>query len=457
MWRESPREREMRAAFIAQTEDILRRRDSFRKSEKTWTVGLESELGLWREGWNEAEIWNARSDVIADHDDLCDIELGACQCELRTSPISLVSGTSRFLAEYAEKTDRLVSAMHARGLSVLRVGANPFVRLRDPMRSPEKEKYRAVPDFNNLHRRKGVRPSISFGGVRIPLDASAISAFQAFHVNLEAISLEDAVNMANRSLWLSPYLLACSGNSRFVRGDRTISDSGMNDLRYRVWQLGHDTRTDEDLRRRWSWRGGLPERYMESAEDYFRRIIRHPFILHDPEHALQIGIGLAWLDARIKFIDEAAIVELRSIPTQVSVEDDAALTFFYLGRLNFSMVHERQLLPMRFLRENRTEAMVRGMSGRYWCSPAIPGRTRWVNLPAQEMFALELARAMQGLQHIGIMSPGISQSLESWSTKVLHDGSPSDRLAKILRGSLRVEDDEMARALRRTGMILSPS
>ena len=59
-----------------------------------------------------------------------------------------------------------------------------------------------------------------------------ISLFQSFQVNLEAKSMKDACDKMNRSLAIAPYILAFSGNARFLN----CQDTQIQDARMISWE-----------------------------------------------------------------------------------------------------------------------------------------------------------------------------------------------------------------------------
>ncbi|MEK7608355.1 MAG: hypothetical protein AAB495_02155 [Patescibacteria group bacterium] len=440
---------DMKAAFEDRVEQILGDPERFVAKDGGIVVGLESEVGFFGSGMTEEEIHERRKGMIESLDTGLDIELGGCQGEFRTEPHDLSLGVNPLLEDLKNGDSKVRTAAQRAGLSVVRAGVNPIVPLVKAFRSPEKEKYRLVPDFNDAHRNTA-HPFVGIRGVRVPVDASCVSAFQAFHVNLRARSLTDAVERMNRSLMISPALVALGGNARFVKHGSVVADTGMNDIRMLAWQRSHDTRTKGEFARGWSWRGGLPESYIKDMRDYFERISRHAFILDDPDHALEIATGLAWLDARIKFIKSNVIVELRSLPTQPTVEEEIALFLFYLGRLFSGEMRQERLLPIGLVRANRNVAMHEGLSGSYWMWEGDGVRL----VSGTEMIERELVLAEWGVQSSAIPWNEAEPYFISLRERVL-DGSPSDRLSRALSGKSIVEPDEMMHALQNIGMLIS--
>jgi len=325
-----------------------------------------------------------------------------------------------------------------KSLYILRIGANPFYPILGAPRT-NKPRYQLVPDFQNMNRRQGMDTTTGMNGTRVDVgDAASVSLFQALHVNLQADSIPDAVDKLNRSFMLSPYILAAAGNSRYLN----LTDTGLNEARMVVWELSHDTRTLEDLRRGIGLRIGLPESYFGDLRAYFERMRRYPFILDDPSRAFGIATGLSWLDARIKFIGNHAVVELRSLPTLPTTAQEAAFVSFYLGRLFYSQLTGEELLDISMVEENRLNAMLYGLQARFWCR-ADGGRV--VAVSGAEMFRTELARAKSGLGEMGL-SADVLCEIEDWGEL----GSPS---AQNLSGYVQVPHCKMVEALWRTGIL----
>ncbi len=427
-------------AFDAQAEDICSRRDSFRVSAPAVVVGLESEIALFSDEIEPRDISQLREEMIRENGELAH-ELGATQLEFRTSPVDILDrGIGALQEELAGKYEQIRRQAVARDLFILRIGANPFYPILGAPRT-DKPRYQLVPDFQNVNRRAGMDTTIGMNGTRVDVgDAASVSLFQALHVNLQADSIPDAVDKLNRSLMVSPYVLAAAGNSRYLN----LTDTGLNEARMVVWELSHDTRTPEELRQGVGLRIGLPENYFGNLRAYFNRMRRYPFILDDPAKAFGIATGLSWLDARIKFIGNHAVVELRSLPTLPTTSQEVAFVSFYLGRLFYSQLSGENLLDIAMVEENRLNAMLYGLQARFWCH--ADGGVKV--LSGTEMFRSELAKAKSGLGEVGLSADALGE-IEDWGEL----GSPSSRLAQNLSGYVQVPHCKMVDALWRTGIL----
>ena len=193
-------------------------------------------------------------------------------------------------------------------------------------------------------------------------------------------------------------------------------------------------------------RVGLPGRYFRDMADYFQRAKSFPFILFNPKSALAISIGMTWLDTRVKFIGDSAIVELRLPSTQPTTDEELLLMLLYVGRLRYSQEIKEPILPMNMLRENRMSAMLHGMHGSMWF---FRGNSI-VKSSAMDGLAGELAKAKEGLSRLGLRSALNDELLED----VLRKGSPSDRLAQSLGGIDKISIGDMEGALFENRMLV---
>jgi hypothetical protein len=462
----SEQEKEMRESFDIQAEDLLKSEDRFLKDKDGIKVGLESELAIHAKSDN-SDLVKKRNCIVDDNPDFTDVELGASQVEIRTPPINLLSvGGLRLLLEvYNARFLKVLDSARRHGVGILRIGANSFLPTIGTPRT-DKAKYRLVPDFYNQHRNPHLDTMIGIGRNRVDIgDAAVVSLFQSFQVNLEASSLDDACDKMNRSLAIAPYLLAFSGNARYLNHQ----DTKIQDARIMSWETSHDTRTFCDTKyqdvRIISWeksfdvrpdktknwqnelRVGLPGRYFRNMADYLQRAGTFPFILHAPESALAISIGMTWLDARVKFIKDSAIVELRLPSTQPTIEEEILLTLIYVGRLHYSQTNHEPLLAINMVRENRLSAMLYGLKRPMWFlnKNNIP-----VKLPAKIGLAMELERAMVGLERLGLLSVFDKELLKH----ILIVGSPSDRMGKFLGSNDNLSVKDMEDALSETKMLV---
>lgn len=464
------KEREMRRAFARQVKEILSSVDRFYKPERlcgqvnSLKIGFESEVAIHKSGVAPHDVEKMRDVIIGEVSSDVDVELGAAQIEFRTPPVIILSLDEFRKLErvYRQTFDMVLRASQNHGASILRCGTNPFLPVMGTPRT-DKPKYRLVPDFYNANRPETVDTIIGLGKKRIDIgDAAVVSLFNSFQVNVEASSLEDACDKMNRSFFIAPYLLALSGNARYLEcfdtgmedlrlmGWERSHDTGMNDLRLLAWERAFDTRTPHEVKAGRGLRVGLPERYFADIADYFSRTGRFPFILYNPEAAFQIAVGMHWLDARVKLIGNSAVVELRLLSTQPTIDEELLLALLYLGRLIDSQSRNEVLLSMECVRENRLSAMLFGRRRKMWF---VSQNGFFVKLPFDEGIKLEIQRAQRGLGRLGLCGLLHEYAHDYAPMDFLKRQSPSSRLAEIL-GKRKLTQETVEDALRRANMLI---
>lgn len=417
------KESEMRLAFSRKAEEILGQESRFIKKTGGLRVGLEVEYSVLSEEFSQATELS-RDQIVKSNPDFTDVELGAAQLEWRTDHLYLdQEGLSALENVFMVNEEKIKKSAREQDVYLLRTGSNPFVLIPEIKRT-HKPKYQQVPNYHNDNKRWGLDTKMGFGGDGVVdvRDAAIISLMNSIQCNLEASSFEDAIDKTNRSFAIGPMAVALSGNARFLEE----KDMGVSDVRMIVWEVSHDTRTALETEQGRITRIGLPGLYYLGLRDYFQRISCHPFILHDPEHAFQIGIGLNWRDTRIKFIEDSVVVEFRPVSTQPTARENIAMMLFYLGRLQWSNQHKEPLLDLKLVKQNRELAMYFGLNGRLW--------TRKNNkielLPAEIALDLELKRAAGGLKSFGFSNKEINYYFEVLHKHIAERESPSDKLKR---------------------------
>lgn len=413
----------MRGAFKAEVRNILENKPRFQKMPGQIKIGFEMEASLVdRTG---QPISEGLRDVIKDEVPGADPELGASQIEWRTDPIHLDrdGGLGALIAQARERDAQMRASATMHDAILLRTGTQPLVALNQIERT-DKPKYRKVPDFHDRHRiRKDTKIGLWEDAVEVGADVVAL--LNSLQCNLEAESLDDAVELANRSLMVGPLVVAVSGNARFLEG----KDTTFNDVRTTAWEISHDTRTDEERRAGKGLRVGLPVDYFSGIEDYFDRVGSHPFILNDVSNALRIGIGLFWQDTRIKIINDSAVVEFRPVSIQPTVEEDIAVMLFYLGRLQWSKMTQEPMLSMDEVRERRSLAMQVGI------------------LPFVAELPLELERAQVALENLGMKKSELDPFFSILTQRVQDKKTPADVFAAKVHSFQGNREDALKVAL----------
>lgn len=407
----------MQEAFRRKAEEILYCSTDYEKDDESIKIGLEVEYSLVNRSLAQVTE-ETRDDVIGGLKAFTDAELGASQVELRTDPID-IKNRSGFGAVYESLSDRQRQVQESArkcGTMLLSNGSNPFIFIEAIQRT-SKPKYVTVPNFYNDHR-GDVQTALGSEGLDLG-EAAVMSLFNSVQANIEAKSFEDAIDKTNRSLMIGPLIVALTGNSRYVE----FKDSSFDDVRMMAWAISHDTRTVAEIEKGVCTRVGLPANYYGDLSDYFAEVSSYPFILDDPDHALEISIGLNWRDTRIKFIGRSAVVEFRPVSTQPTPEENAAAMAFYVGRLLWSQKNDEDLLPLSLVRENQLNAMAHGHRADLWVS-----HDRFAKAPATEVLPIEIERAAVGLTESGVGDTVFSEQLLSILRGNICRGTPAARL-----------------------------
>lgn len=416
---EEQQEEAMRHAFREQTRAVLTRSDDFRKTEKTFLTGVEIELGLIHEDLSQP-AQQIRNVVIHSCGSMASTELGAAQVELHTDPLDiLTAGPSVLLSEIDCISQVAIQQARIQGVRAVFHGTNPFIDPSKIVRT-NKPKYTLVPNFHDERRRERM---VRLGEIS-HVGADIVSLTNSVQTNVEAKNEVDAVDKLNRSFQIGPMVVALTANARFFGG----MDTGMQDIRMDAWERTHDTRTQVELQSGALTRVGLPTHYYESLGDYFDEIAKQPFILFDPDHALPIGIGLNWQDARIKVLGNSLVVEFRPVSTQASAQENFSACMFYLGRLFWSQQHVENILPLEYVRENRNSAMQKGTTGQLW----VQSQSGFAHLATQVALEIELERAKNGLIGAQMWDETVSNTFELLLGQI-YQPCPSERINTLYR------------------------
>lgn len=398
---EKDAEQKMRESFRETADEIKEDREGWRNDSDYWRAGTETELFL---GDPEPVDGDLRNDII-DGIAFADMELGASQVELRTDPMILDS-IGQLHDSLERREEVLREAAREEDVNVIRSGSHVFASPENIERT-DKDKYKTVPDFHDEHRNSMVPGEFPNGHLPSevvepldPRDSTLLSLFSSIQPNVEADSLKDAVEKANRSYMIGPFITAAGTNARFIDDHDLV----FNDVRTEVWNLSHDIRSEEGFEKDKEPLVGRIDDYFEDLDDYFERVESTPFMLNEEHHqdaAMDIGIGTYWKDVKIKFNtgDQEAVVEFRPLSVQPTIEEDAALTGFYLGRLAYSQENEDEpgeVLPIEYVNENRRQAQRHGLDAElippYGDEPE----------PAADVVEEELEKAEQGLEELGV-------------------------------------------------------
>ena len=393
-------EDKMREAFKAKSETVLN--NIIEKPVKKPVVGLELEFGVFDENANPITREDVNHPKIAK-------ELGRHQIEIITDPM-VINSIENFKSNYTKDLGTTLLKLNQK---VAGIGSIPNLSLDKFETTPKISGYQKVPKFHNERVNKGYKTLFP------ELDARHVGLFNALQINIDASSLNDAVSKLNTSLSISPYLVALFSNARFINN----KESGFKDARLKVWQETHDIRNQKQRENNEEIRIGLPNTYFTSILDYLSRVSAHDFILEDTDHAFEIGIGLNWHDARIKFIEKEngylPIVEMRSISSQPNLELDVAATLSYIGMLE----SQKYLLDIEKVRFNRESALKHGLEGLMFDDT---GRIKSTLGIVKE----KVEKAKLGLFRFGYSSKSVDEALNP-VYRILESGkSPADRYNK---------------------------
>jgi hypothetical protein len=372
----SEQEQRMRNRFEEMAQEVL----ETNTDSNDLVAGIEAEYSIIDNNLISAS--ETQRDDIINQTNHTGKELGAHQFEINTPPLEL-SNFENILQSLNSIEQKAKKVASKSGLHLIRIGMDPFVPIGQIPRSFQESKYKLVPDFHDHFR----DPNLDTKLGRIDVgDAAVVGISNSVQFNLQASSLQDAVDKMNRSFMIAPYVIALSNNSRFIDG----IDSKIGDTRMFAWELSHDLRTPIQRMYDKETKVGMINTYFRDIRDYFDRIQKGYFILDVPEAALQVGIGLYWKDTRIKFIDNTPIVEFRPISIQPTAEEDVALFSFWLGRLLYSQQINEPLQDLPTVSINRVNAMQFGTKTKFdngWASKVIP---------------YEIEKAKIGLDNVGI-------------------------------------------------------
>lgn len=434
---EQRNELEMQEAFREQVATVLANPDIYRK-ERTTKIGLEAEYGVLTSDGKQVDQ-SVRDEIVDENAEFAAMELGAAQVELRTDPIVLSDGGVWQVLEQMQTRDTaVIGSARRRCVNILRSGTNPFVNLPDIVRT-KKEKYARVPDFHNRERKLGTDTRIGNNGHSVDVgDAAVVALLNSFQTNIEAADFPDAIDKLNRSLMIGPYITALCSGAEYIANQ----DTGLADLRILAWEASHDSRTNAQRSLGQRTRVGLPARYYKDAADYFQQVGSYPFILHHPEAALQIGIGLHWRDTRLKVIGDSLVVEFRPISAQPTSLENVAAALFYTGRLHWSQATQEPFLPFDTLEQNRDQALRFGPRGTM--AYVQDGNVRQYHAP--EVLKQELAKARHGLEMVGCRQREIDPFFEVFHER-LENGTPAEKMHKIVSlftENVRPEDRKQA-------------
>jgi hypothetical protein len=415
-------EAEMLENYRAQVDTLINNGEKYIKDNQSMHFGLEVECSVLHQDGSPVANEDLRNRIISGVPS-CTPELGAGQIEIISSPMDVMNdaGLEPVYVFLNNSIAKLQGRARRDGGLILLSGTNPLVNL-DEIARTQALKYKLVPNYYNRARNGR---AVGVGPNNLQIDDAAIpSILNSIQPNIEARSINDAVDKLNRLLMISPMAVALTANAKYLG----LKDSGMADLRVKAWQTAFETRNKAEIAEGKEHRIGTPNSYYEGIQDYFDRIAEHPFILDAPEQALSVGIGMNWKDAKIKFMGSSAVVEYRAMSTQNTAEENASASLFVVGRLMYSQINNEPLLPMVLVKQNSKQAMRFGHNAVLW-SQTENGSI--VPAPAQESIEIEINKAISGIEECEIPNLEWAKDCINELRRNL-DGTPAHRLKEIV-------------------------
>lgn len=443
--------------------------DNFTRPDEGMIVGVETELFLTQQNL-EALDYRVRDRLVKELNiharkvgykfNHFKEELGGSQIEIVTLPINISKDGIKVLVDHMGALEEILISLIPNDYGVLRMGSHPLIIPQDYQRTESNEKFITVPDFHNHNRKRADQNGLlQFGrNSKVDIsDAAIIGLCNAVQTTIDVYSFEEAIDVLNRSFMISPYAVAISSNARYLGG----VDTGFSDIRFVIWELNHDTRTETEIEVGKMTRVGLPKDYHQDMESYFRDLRAYPFILdtnldENLEDILKVqeflskAVGLNWRDARIKFQlnhkPMQLLVEFRPLSTQSSLMEDIACLMFYVGRLHFSTIYREDLIPMSKVHQNKEVAMLEGINGQLWYRN-YGGEI--VSESARTVLEVELERAIHGLHTIVGHKTEDKEFIELLTSILSHnlEISPSQKFHACVDSHLSKTADNLQEAI----------
>lgn len=420
-------------------------RNSGFNEPKGITAGIETEMSLVNDNLEPASE-NERDEVVGEDIEEPPVnaehELGASQIEIESDPVENLEDLDELYNALKQPEEAVRRSAREKNMKLVRHGTNTAVDLEDVERT-DKVKYQLVPDkFGEMRIDSEIDESFGMIDEVDPRNEDIPAAICATQTNVQAKSLDDAVEKANIGYAVAPYVTALTGNSRIIDG----KDLGFNDARVELWSkafdIGEYEKDETDI--------GKLDEYIEDFDDYVERIKRQPKIMNDDEapeevqkgaeqEAFDVGQGMYWKDSRIKVVDEDEImdniiVEYRQNSTQLSTEEDIAVSSFYIGRVAYEQEisdNNGLLEDIGKVNENRENAMKHGMDGEFYDWKGDEDRGN------KDILREELDKAREGLNEIGIDDP---QYLDLLYDRLDSGVTPSDEVAEAYQDKLETYD-----------------
>lgn len=372
-------------------------------------IGPEVEYFLFKGYWGGSIATHAEKQQVLEvlqklYPGKYSPELGAAAIEFHPGPVALNSvGLEGFLALCKQVYPQLVDVATQYGLEVGSYGTIPWFLPTGAETTPN-PKYEIVPRYYAI-RRKPWNSHPQVAGISLE-NPKVVGLLNAFQFSLQAENIKQGLEILNRMFYISPLAVALGANASFLGGKKT----GFADCRRQVWKRSFDIRTLQEVELNLPTRVDLPIDYFNNITDYFADVASFPFILRDAEAAFQIGIGMYWKPARLKFINNNVVVEFRPLSTQKTPLENVQLACFVLGRLLWGIWNEEDYLPMDKVRQNLEQAEKDGLDATFL--------TESGEISARNVLAADIALAGDGLAAFGLLDNFASQLLVELKAKI---------------------------------------
>ena len=448
----SKEEKEMRKEFERSAKEIINEKNLYKKPGNK--IGIELEVQLVNKDTLNLSSEIIRNSLLEYNSEVFDKELGISQLEIKTPPIKIENNIEELEENITNSINSAKQHLDSNfngQYGLFLQGSYPLKKTNEIERS-NFEKYKLVPNFHNNF--KGTHINTFLGkDYKIDVsDAGIIALMNSVQINVEAKDLGDAVDKLNRSLFLGGYIAALNTNARFLNEE----DTEIEDSRMISWEKSHDVRLPEQFENDDAHRVGIPDKYYEDIRNYFSRVGSHPFILNEDkfrDNALEIGMGLNWNDTRIKFNrdNKISIVEFRPISTQPTIKENIAAMMMYLGRLEYSQKTKEPVLPIKFAKENRNNALEKGLNSMLY---QINKDNKITISPARKILGEEIEKSKIGLIELGYEKNQVDDYLN-----IMHDrlsfGTPSHKFAKdVYSKNCKCNKDSIKDAIKKNNLVI---
>jgi len=426
-------EKQMRDGFVRVAEEIFFEEALYLKDGVTFYAGMELEFPIIQNGFSPT-TQDVRDEITNRFPKHTSVELGANQLEIiHEPPVDICrSGIGALENDMQTNFSAIQKEIQKKSAMITRVGCYPLIDIEKVAHTKGEQKYAKYersPLWHMEHQRPGAPRVLRVAEPINVSNAYVVSLMNAAQITVDAESFADAIDKLNRSLMISPMAVALGANARYLG----LCDTGYADVRFVAWEISHDSRSYEELASGRQTRVGLPRRYYTGLNDYFNRILTYPFIMNDSislEHPFEVGTGIYWRDARLKFFrnKKTIAVEFRPVALQPTLHEDIGMMVFYLGRLLWSQHEKETLIPIEYVRVNKLQAMKRGMNCKLY---SLNGSAIQLS-PASIVLACEINKAEKGLQLLGTETAEINYFFEPLRQR-LSSGSPAECFAKKVK------------------------